>query len=231
MADQVPEDAQLDSIVSTARADVQVVAATDAASAAIELAQRTGGELCSDASSIEAAIAARLVDEAQIEELRRLATELTHAALPEMFDEAAVEAARNRIVAVGTMIACTGVSVMIYALSRAGVAPAGVLGTGIALAVAVVDRYPSESPAPEGESIDAETLHRRAAARWRVAWAVLGVDEPPAPDELDARVQAITQDARSLVLVDPVRWLPAERLRELLQRLPAHAEVYIVKQR
>ena len=231
MADQVPEDAQLDSIVSTARADVQVVAATDAAGAAIELAQRTGGELLSDAGSTEAAMAARLVDEAQIEELRLLATELTKKAMPEMFDEAAVEAARNRIVAVGTMIACTGVSVMIYALARTLVAPAVVLGTGIALAVAIVHRYPSEATAPEGEAIDVDALHRRAAARWRVAWAVLGVDEPPAPDELDARLSAITQDARPLVLVDPVRWLPAERLRELLQRLPADVDVYIVTPR
>ena len=231
MADQVPEDAQLESIVSAARADVQVVVAPDAAGAAIELAQRMGGELLSDASSTEAAIAARLVDEPQIEQLRMLANELTQAALPDMFDEAAVEAARDRIVAVGTMIACTGVSVIIYALSRAVLAPAVVLCTGIALAVAIVHHYPSETDAPEAEAIDVDALHRRAAARWRVAWAVLGVDEPPAPDELDARVHAITHDARPLVLVDPARWLSAERLRELLQRLPADVDVYVVTPR
>src|SRR5439155_16138786 len=113
--------------------------------------------------------------------------------------------------------------------------------TGIALAVAIVHRYPDESTDPEADVIQADAiddgaiaqtnerirsarlhwaalaganadprdidavlrcrdpqydvsggaqtsptittadaLHRRAAARWRVAWAVLGVDEPPA---------------------------------------------------
>jgi hypothetical protein len=368
MADQVPEDAELDSIVSATRAGVQVVTAPDAAGAAIELAQRTGGEVLSDASSTAAAIAARSVGEAQVEELRLLARDLTRAdrirtrtragvtdtiarqrsgstgielhssslreaaraitdleaeleplqleltsleqallssseaqVLPAMFDDAAIEAARNRIVAVGTTIAFMGVSLMVFALSRTLLAPAIVLLIGVALAVAMLRRHPAEASAPEAEVIDVaaeerrlgrraelttsissttermrsarrhwaalvgagvdprdidtvlrsrdaqydvsrathtsptirmvDTLHRRAAARWRVAWAALGVDDPPAPDELDARVHAITHDARPLVLVDPVRWLPADRLSDLLQRLPAHVDVYIIKQR
>jgi hypothetical protein len=272
-----------------------------------QMSGSTGIELHS--SSLRDA-ARRVTDlEAELEPLERELATLEDAvvtgspeeALPEMFDEAAVEAARDRILAVGTTIAFAGVSLMIFALSRTLLAPAIVLCTGIALAFTIVRQPSTETTAQEAEAIDiaaderrlgeraalatsisstnermrsarrhwaalagaganprdidgvlrsrdpqydlsratqtsptiraVDTLHRRVAARWRVAWAVLGVDEPPAPDELDARVHAITHDARPLVLVDPVRWLPAERLSELLQLLPAHVDVYIIKQR
>jgi hypothetical protein len=75
-----------------------------------------------------------------------------------------------------------------------------------------------------------DSLHRRALARWRVAWAEVGVDEPPDPEECDSGLEAVTHDAGPLVLVDPLRWLSAERLGELVEELPVDAEVYIVTQ-
>jgi hypothetical protein len=75
-----------------------------------------------------------------------------------------------------------------------------------------------------------DTMHRRATARWRVAWAALGVDEAPDPADLDHAVAEHNERvSRALVLVDPVAWLSADRLAELLQQLPAGRDVYLVR--
>lgn len=388
MADEGSPDAQLDSVVRSTRAGVHVMTAPDAAGAAVELAQRTGGEVLSDANSAEAAFEARMlaldqptITAAEIEGLRRLASELRRAGrirtrtrsevtetiarrvsgstgvelhssslleaagavidleaeleplqdelasldapivsardkeepLPEMFDDAAVERARNRIVASGTMIAFAGVALVLYGLSSVVLLPLLVVAVGLAYAVVILRRNRIETTVREAEvaetserlamldvidttaeerlrlvrrtaldasiagtterlrsarrhweavagagadprDIDAvlrtrdpqydlsraaqtsptirtvDSLYRRALARWRVAWAAVGVDEPPDPDDLDTHLHSITHDTGPLVLVDPVRWLSAERLGEVLQQLPAGVEVYIVKQ-
>ena len=75
-----------------------------------------------------------------------------------------------------------------------------------------------------------DTMHRRATARWKVAWAALGADEAPDPDELDRAVIEHNQRARrALVLVDPAAWLSADRLAELLQQLAPERDVYLVR--
>lgn len=94
-------------------------------------------------------------------------------------------------------------------------------------------------------------VHRRVQARWRVAWAAVGYDEPPPLDEIDehlarlsaggddtnarARLQAADAWAAAcetidapIVLVRPADWLPATRLAELVKTLPAGAEVIVV---
>jgi hypothetical protein len=95
----------------------------------------------------------------------------------------------------------------------------------------------------------ANAFHRRALARWRVAWAALGVDVPPEPDGVDdalARLhlpEAQSRDpdqrfadvalvTRPLVLVDPYMALDedsAERLRHDVDALPPDATVVVVE--
>jgi membrane protein implicated in regulation of membrane protease activity len=102
-------------------------------------------------------------------------------------------------------------------------------------------------------------VHRKAIARWRVAWASLGYDEPPSPEQLDdalaglaggatndpngsdaARAAARLRAAdawieagatidRALIVVDPGTWLPSETLGSMLAALPAGADVIIVQ--
>lgn len=75
-----------------------------------------------------------------------------------------------------------------------------------------------------------EALHRRAAARWRVAWAVLGVDEPPTLATLEARLSPAlgTSGHAPLVIVEPSVWCPPDQLAAMLQELPPGSDVYIV---
>jgi hypothetical protein len=101
----------------------------------------------------------------------------------------------------------------------------------------------------------AGALLRRLRARWRVAWAALGRDEPPPPEALDealaevrdagrraaddlarleaaeARVRASAEARRPLVLVDPRRFGPPGQLAELLAAVPPEGEVVLVEER
>ena len=97
-------------------------------------------------------------------------------------------------------------------------------------------------------------VHRRTHARWRVAWAAVGYDEPPPLDEVDAHLERLRasgaqaaeaagerlraaqawSDAsatidRPLVLVEPEEWLPKDTLESMLNSLPAGAEVIVVE--
>jgi hypothetical protein len=97
-------------------------------------------------------------------------------------------------------------------------------------------------------------VHRRTRARWRVAWAAVGYDEPPPLDEVDAHLERLRasggeaaeaarerlraahawSDAcrtidRPLVLVEPEEWLPKDILESMLNSLPAGAEVIVVE--
>jgi hypothetical protein len=97
-------------------------------------------------------------------------------------------------------------------------------------------------------------VHRKAMARWKVAWAAVGYDQPPALDDFDehitrlggaearAEVERVEQRLkaaeawtsaaetidRAMILVEPEKWLPEEELDAMLRTLPAGAEVIIV---
>ncbi|MEY2448836.1 MAG: hypothetical protein QOH79_2312 [Acidimicrobiaceae bacterium] len=97
-------------------------------------------------------------------------------------------------------------------------------------------------------------VHRKAMARWKVAWAAVGYDQPPALEDFDEhitrlggagaraeaekvgqRLQAAEAWAsagatidRPLILVEPENWLPEDDLEEMLRTLPAGAEVVLV---
>jgi hypothetical protein len=97
-------------------------------------------------------------------------------------------------------------------------------------------------------------VHRMAMARWKVAWAALGYENPPALEDFDehltslggaeARAEAEKVDQRlkaaeawsnagatidrPLILVEPESWLPEEELQAMLGTLPAGAEVILV---
>jgi hypothetical protein len=69
-------------------------------------------------------------------------------------------------------------------------------------------------------------LHRKALARWRVAWAAVGVDEPPHPDEAAddlARLEAEVLLSTPLVLVEP-----GAEIEDELATLPAGVPVTVV---
>jgi hypothetical protein len=96
----------------------------------------------------------------------------------------------------------------------------------------------------------------RTAARWQEAWASVGYDDPPPYTDragieaelarLTTRPTAASSNAherlaaadawteagqmidRTLVLVEPTRWLPPAELAELMGKLPAGAEVIVV---
>jgi hypothetical protein len=98
-------------------------------------------------------------------------------------------------------------------------------------------------------------VHRKAMARWKVAWAEIGYDEPPALDDFDehltrlggakARSEAEKVEQRlkaaeawtnagatidrTMILVEPEGWLPEDELEAMLRTLPAGAEVIIVQ--
>jgi hypothetical protein len=98
-------------------------------------------------------------------------------------------------------------------------------------------------------------VHRKAIARWKVAWAELGYEHPPELDDFDehitrlggaeARSEAEKVDQRlkaaeawanagatidrTMILVEPEGWLPEAELEAMLRTLPAGAEVIIVQ--
>ena len=97
-------------------------------------------------------------------------------------------------------------------------------------------------------------VHRRTLARWRVAWAGVGYDEPPEPDAIHTHLERLraagSQRAaaarerlqaarlwseacatidRPIVLIEPEQWLAEEALEAMLGTLPAGAEVLIVE--
>ncbi len=65
-------------------------------------------------------------------------------------------------------------------------------------------------------------FQRKAAARWRVSWAALGIDDPPEPDRVDQALAALTVH-RPLVLVEP-----SAEVEAAIQTLPPSTEVVIV---
>jgi hypothetical protein len=97
-------------------------------------------------------------------------------------------------------------------------------------------------------------VHRKAMARWKVAWAELGYEQPPELDDVDehvarlggaeARSEAEKVDQRlkaaeawanagaiidrTMILVEPETWLPENELEAMLRTLPAGAEVIMV---
>ncbi|HEV3225660.1 MAG TPA: hypothetical protein VGZ52_02460 [Acidimicrobiales bacterium] len=97
-------------------------------------------------------------------------------------------------------------------------------------------------------------VYRRALARWKVAWAAIGYDSPPAiedfdehvlrlggtsararADEVEQRLKAAEQWTqagatidRPLILVEPESWMPEEELASMLATLPAGADVILV---
>jgi len=99
-------------------------------------------------------------------------------------------------------------------------------------------------------------VHRKAMARWKVAWASLGYEQPPALEDFDehlTRLGGATAGARArageveqrlqaaeawaqagatidrpMILVEPEHWLPEEDLEAMLKTLPAGAEVIVV---
>jgi hypothetical protein len=97
-------------------------------------------------------------------------------------------------------------------------------------------------------------VHRKAMARWKVAWAALGYDQPPDLDDFDehitrlgdteARAEATRVEQRlkaaeawavagatidrPLILVEPANWVSDEELEALLRTLPAGADVILV---
>jgi hypothetical protein len=97
-------------------------------------------------------------------------------------------------------------------------------------------------------------VQRRALARWYIAWRAVGYDDPPTlgnvegalrelavrpsvdPDAArerlaaaDAWTQASATIDRTLVLVEPNRWLPVDDLTALMGMLPAGAEVVVLQ--
>jgi len=97
-------------------------------------------------------------------------------------------------------------------------------------------------------------VHRRIRARWRVAWAAVGYDDPPELDDVATELERLRGSAgaaahaargrlraadawteagaaidRPIVLVEPSGWLPAETLETMVHSLPAGAEVIVVE--
>ena len=96
-------------------------------------------------------------------------------------------------------------------------------------------------------------VHRKAMARWKIAWAALGHETPPTLDDFEAQLARLggsNPDAqlveerlkaaeaweiagatidRPLILVEPETWLPEAELEAMLATLPAGAEVIIVR--
>ena len=97
-------------------------------------------------------------------------------------------------------------------------------------------------------------VHRKAVARWKIAWAGLGYDEPPPLEAFEAQLVKLgvgrrgaeaqmVEDRlkaaeawenagaiidRPMILVEPRDWLPEAELDALLAALPAGAEVIFV---
>lgn len=93
-------------------------------------------------------------------------------------------------------------------------------------------------------------VHRKAMARWKVAWAALGYESPPEIGDVDEHLarlsskppssQAPTPSAsrggevdvalpsRPMILVEPENWLPEDELESMLVELPRGSEVILV---
>jgi hypothetical protein len=86
-------------------------------------------------------------------------------------------------------------------------------------------------------------VHRRAVARWKVAWASLGYDTPPDPAAVDAELAQLeamlhgdegdgvdyeTMLLRPIILVEPETWLPEDELTSLLASRPPETDVILV---
>jgi hypothetical protein len=97
-------------------------------------------------------------------------------------------------------------------------------------------------------------VHRTAMARWKVAWAALGYEQPPALENFDEHITRLSGGGtrvevekveqrlkaaeawsnagatidRPLILVEPENWLPEDELEAMLRTLPAGAEVVLV---
>lgn len=96
-------------------------------------------------------------------------------------------------------------------------------------------------------------FHRRTLARWRVLWAGLGREEPPAPEALEAeldrvladhraaqaalaaleaaeaRAAAATEARRPIILVEPRGWVAPGRLAQLLSSVPPEGEIVLLE--
>jgi hypothetical protein len=74
-------------------------------------------------------------------------------------------------------------------------------------------------------------LHRRALARWRVAWAALGYETPPDVTRAEEAIAEVRRSRvrRPLVVADPERWVEADRLAAALARLPEGVDVVVVR--
>lgn len=96
-------------------------------------------------------------------------------------------------------------------------------------------------------------FHRRVQARWRVLWAELGWEEPPAAEELEplleglladhwravaerqrleeaeARAAAAAEVRRPILLVEPRSWVAPGRLAQLLSSVPPEGEIVLVE--
>jgi len=96
-------------------------------------------------------------------------------------------------------------------------------------------------------------VHRKAMARWKIAWAALGYDEAPAVEDFEAQLiriggrsgaQAQQVESRRkaaeawenagaiidrpMILVEPEAWIDEAELEALLATLPAGVEVVVV---
>ena len=76
-------------------------------------------------------------------------------------------------------------------------------------------------------------VERRAAARWRVAWARLGYDDAPARDRVEDELDRLRAGAaRPVVVVEPERWRTGgDGLADLLEALPSGTRVTVVRRR
>ena len=98
-------------------------------------------------------------------------------------------------------------------------------------------------------------VHRKATARWKIAWAALGIETPPPLEDFEAqlvRLGAGTSHAdaqmvearlkaaeawenagaiidRPMILVEPSSWVSDDELHSMLATLPAGAEVILVQ--
>ena len=96
-------------------------------------------------------------------------------------------------------------------------------------------------------------VHRKAMARWKIAWAALGYEEAPAVEDFEAQLLRLGGRSgaqaqlvenrlkaaeawesagaiidRPMVLVEPEIWIDEAELESLLARLPAGVDVVVV---
>jgi hypothetical protein len=96
-------------------------------------------------------------------------------------------------------------------------------------------------------------VHRKAAARWKIAWATLGYDSAPAVEDFEAQLIRLGGRSgaqaqlvenrlkaaeawenagaiidRPMILVEPEVWIDESELESLLATLPAGVGVVVV---